>query len=151
MIFTVLGIPKPKQSMKFTKKGFSYQPKEVVEMERNLKYDIRSQLPPGHVPWDEPLAMGVTFIFPPPSGWSKKKMYDLKQGIIFFKDTKPDLQDNLMKGVCDAMEGVVYVNDSRICQLLPSEKIYGLTPKTIIVIHPIGKLAEFINSIKPEI
>lgn len=135
MVFKILGIPKPKQSMKFTKKGFSYQPKEVVEMERNLKYDIKSQLPPDHVPYDCPLSLAVQFVFPPPKGWSHTKMMSLRMGAKIYKDTKPDLQDNLMKGVCDAMEGIVYVNDSRICRLEPSEKIYGLTPMTIIKIQ----------------
>lgn len=137
MIFKILGVPKPKQSMKFTRQGISYQPKEVKEQERNLKYDIRSQLPEGHIPYDGPLQLSVTFVFPPPAGWSKKKMTDLTLGAIFYKDTKPDLQDNLMKGVCDAMEGIVYTNDSRICKLTGSEKIYGLVPQTIIKIEPL--------------
>lgn len=139
LVFVIPGIPKPKQSMKFTKRGFSYQPKEVVEMERNLKYDIRQQLPLGHIPFDCPLALGVTFIFPPPSGWSKKKMAELQSGKKIYKYTKPDLQDNLFKGVCDAMNGIVYIDDSRICQLLLSEKIYGTTPQTIIVIEPLNQ------------
>lgn len=137
MIFKILGVPKPKQSMKFTKKGFSYQPKEVKEQERNLKWDIKSQLPEGHTPYDGPLQLSVTFVFPPPAGWSKAKMGLLQQGVKFYKDTKPDLQDNLMKGVCDAMEGIVYTNDSRICKLTGSEKIYGMVPQTIIHIEPL--------------
>jgi len=130
----ILGIPKPKQSARFASvrignKNFvrSYQKQAVKDNERNIQFDIKNQLPKGFVPYDCALEVDVTFVFPPPSTFSKKKLEQLKSGVKFYKTTKPDLTDNLMKGLFDAMEGIIYVNDSRVCKI-QSEKIYGLIP-----------------------
>lgn len=132
---TVLGTPKPKQSARFRMvKGkdrtfiTSYQKKEVKDAERNFAFDVKSQLPLGFVPYDCAIGVKVLFVFPPNSGFSKKKLAELEAGKVFHKHTKPDLQDNLFKGCADSLEGIVFVNDSRICKV-ESEKIYGLVPR----------------------
>ena len=136
MTFEILGIPKPKQSFRFTKQGRRYQTKEVKEREQSIQWQVITQLPDDFVPFDCPLKMEAEFIFPIPSGFSKKKRQQLEEGEVFYKITKPDLTDNLMKGVCDAMEGVVFINDSRIAKI-QSVKKYGMFPKTIIKINQI--------------
>ena len=132
---TILGIPKPKQSARFRivkgkGKSFvsSYQKKEVKDYERNLAFDVKSQLPKGFVPYDCPIGVKVLFVFPPLSSWSKKKLAELDKGKTIYKDKKPDLTDNLMKGAMDSLEGIVFVNDSRICEV-QSKKIYGAVPR----------------------
>lgn len=135
----ILGIPLSKQSARFKvmkgKSGSSfvksYQKKEVVDNERNIAFDVKSQLPLGFVPFDRPIGAKVLFVFPPLKNFSKKKMSELESGTVIHKDTKPDLTDNLMKGVFDAMEGIVFTNDSRICEV-SSKKIYGFVPRTEI-------------------
>lgn len=137
MKVTILGIPKPKQSARFyAKKGKggktmikSYQKQEVKDAEKNMAFSVISQLPKGFVPYDEPIAVDILFVFPPLSSFSKKKKSEIEFGAIYYKDTKPDLTDNLNKGVFDALEGIVFVNDSRICKI-SSKKIYGLVPRT---------------------
>jgi Holliday junction resolvase RusA-like endonuclease len=138
MKFTILGTPQPKQSARFKSvkmgnKTFmkSYQKEEVVQNERNIAFDVKSQLPLGFIPYDRPVGIKVKFVFPPLSSWSKKKMAELMAGNKIYKETKPDLTDNLMKGLCDAMNGIVFIDDSRICKV-ESEKIYGIVPKTEI-------------------
>ena len=83
--FTVLGVPKPKQSARFRafKMGTktvmqSYQTKEVKDQEANIGYSVMQQLPPGHIPWDGPIGVRVKFVFPITTSLSKKKT----QGII---------------------------------------------------------------------
>ena len=137
MKVTVLGIPKPKQSARFYAQTFkggktrvrSYQKKEVKDAEKNFAFSVISQLPKNFVPYDEPIAVEVLFVFPPLSTFSKKKKAEIESGVIYYKETKPDLTDNLNKGVFDALEGIVYVNDSRICAVT-SKKIYGMIPRT---------------------
>ncbi len=136
MKFKILGIPQSKQSARFRSMKMgnktivkSYQKKEVVENERNIAFDIKSQLPSDFVPFDGPVSVKVTYVFPPQSNWTKKKMAELQAGKVFYKTTKPDLTDNLNKGLFDAMNGIVFVDDSRIC-LNESRKIYGLVPRT---------------------
>ena len=133
--FTILGEPKPKQSARFRaikmgEKTFmkSYQKKEVLENEANIAFDIKSQLPPDFIPFDCPIGIKAIFYFPIPSNFSKKKMRELDEGKVFFKPTKPDLQDNLMKGLCDAMNKIVFIDDSRICEVR-SRKVFSRKPR----------------------
>ena len=135
----ILGIPRPKQSARFRAitgangKAFvtSYQKKEVKDNEANIAYTVIQQLEKGFQPFDEGVSMYMQYIFPPPAAFNKKKMEQLKTGKIFYNETKPDLTDNLNKGLVDAMAGILYTNDSRVVTMY-AEKIYGMTPKTII-------------------
>ncbi|TSE11303.1 RusA family crossover junction endodeoxyribonuclease [Aquimarina algiphila] len=140
--FKILGTPQAKQSARFriakgrNGKSFvsSYQKKEVVQNERNIAYDVKSQLPLNHIPYDNAIGVKVTFVFPPLKSWTKKKLAFLKEGGIIYKITKPDLTDNLMKGLFDAMGGIVFTDDARICKV-SSTKIYGLVPRTEVTIN----------------
>lgn len=141
--FEILGIPLSKQSARFRAMNFggktvirSYQKKEVQENERNIKYDIKQNLKPDFIPYDCALEVEVSFVFPPTLSFTKKRMAQLESGVKIYKTTKPDLTDNLMKALFDAMQGVVYVDDSRICKV-KSEKIYGLVPMIVVEIKPI--------------
>lgn len=141
MKFIILGIPKAKQSARFKSvkmgdKTFmkSYQRDDVVQNERNIAFDVKSQLPAGFIPFDGPIGVKVLFVFPPLSSWSKKKLAGLDGGDKIYKETKPDLTDNLCKALFDAMAGIVYPNDSRICKL-ESEKIYGRVPRIELEIY----------------
>ena len=60
-------------------------------------------------PLDEPLQMSVVMVFPRNKGlmWKTKPMPRLP------KDTKPDW-DNLGKSLCDALNGLLYRDDSLI-------------------------------------
>lgn len=135
MKITILGIPKPKQSARFRSvqsKGkvfiTSYQKKEVKDNEKKIAYQVKSQLPNGFLPYSVPIKMKVLFIFPPLSSWNKKTKELFNQDKIIYKATKPDLTDNLMKGLCDAMNGIVFTDDAIVCEV-HSKKIYGVVPR----------------------
>jgi Holliday junction resolvase RusA-like endonuclease len=85
---------------------------------------------------DEAIGVKVLFVFPPLKSWSKKKRLELESGAIIYKITKPDLTDNLMKGLFDAMNGISFTDDSRVCKV-ESEKIYGLIPRTEVELYTI--------------
>ena len=75
----------------------------------------------------------LLFLFPPLKNllvWEKKL---LENGTILPKITTPDLQDNLCKGLFDALQGIVYDNDSRICRVMNSFK--GYSPKCGTYLH----------------
>lgn len=134
--FKILGVPQPKQSARFAiRKGRNggsfmqkYQPKEVVQNERNIAFDVKSQLPEGFVPFDSALKVKVLFVFPPLKNFTKSKLNALTSGATIYKTTKPDLTDNLMKGTMDAMNGIVFTDDSIIAEV-ESKKIFGLVPR----------------------
>lgn len=132
----ILGIPQPKQSARFAmRKGkggksfiHKYQTKEVVQNERNIAFDVKSQLPEGFVPFDSALKVKVLFVFPPLKNFTKSKLNALISGATIYKTTKPDLTDNLMKGTMDAMNGLVFTDDAIIAEV-ESKKIFGLVPR----------------------
>jgi Holliday junction resolvase RusA-like endonuclease len=138
MKLIIKGIPKPKQSVRSrivkTKTGKSfvqhYQTKEVKQNEQNLAFDVKSQLPPDFVPFSGAVHVKkILYVFPPQKGWPKYKLQELEQGKIFYKQEKPDLTDNLNKPLFDALQGIVFLNDSLICKISNVEKIYGLVPR----------------------
>lgn len=145
MTFEILGIPQSKQSARFYATEIngkasvrSFQSSKVKREERNIRLDIKSQLPPDFKPLMEGVRVSVTFIFPFPKSFSKAKLKQHDEGKVFFKTTKPDLTDNLMKGLFDAAQGVLFLNDSQVCEV-HSVKIYGHTPKTVLRIKEINK------------
>ena len=140
----ILGTPQSKQSARFRiakKKGsdknfvMSYQKKSVKDTEKSIAYSVKSQLPKGFVPFDEPISVEVLFVFPPLKSWSKKQLKELEDGAIIYKETKPDLPDNLMKGLFDAMNKIVYTDDAKVCVVKETKKIFGFVPRTEITFN----------------
>ena len=52
-----------------------------------------------------------------------------------YKTTKPDITDNLAKMLFDCLEGIVYINDSQICEMYDVKKIYGFQPGIYLTIE----------------
>lgn len=114
--FTVNSIPvaQPRQRhsvMNFGGKFFvrNYTPKkDPVNAFKAAVQLAASQAYQGK-PLDEPLQMSVVMVFPRNKGlmWKTKPMPRLP------KDTKPDW-DNLGKSLCDALNGLLYRDDSLI-------------------------------------
>lgn len=80
-------------------------------------------------PFDCPVEFVMRAIFPVPASWSTKKRQraltgELKPG------KKPDL-DNIAKAWNDALNGVVYRDDSLICRMT-LDKRYG--PQALVVV-----------------
>jgi Holliday junction resolvase RusA-like endonuclease len=141
MKITILGEPKPKQSARFCKVGKfmrSYQTKEVKQNEQNIQGQILATLPEGFVPFSEAIAITkLHYVFSPLSSFSKKQKALIDSGIIVYKHTKPDLTDNLSKGLFDAMQGIVFINDSQIVSMDNVKKYYGNIPRIEIELEEI--------------
>ena len=45
------------------------------------------------------------------------------------------LTDNLMKGLMDALSGIVFKDDARIAKVFGTEKIFGEVPRTEIIFY----------------
>ena len=141
MIFEIIGIPLPKQSARFRKVGNfmqSYQTADVKRNEDNIRLQIIRQLPKGFEPFTGGIIITrLHYIFPMLKGLKKSELKKIESGGVVYKTTKPDLIDNLAKGLFDAMEGIVFVNDSQICAMYNVKKYYGKVPKIIIEMEEI--------------
>jgi Holliday junction resolvase RusA-like endonuclease len=136
MKLVILGEPKPKQSARFRnvkgkagKKDFimAYQTKDVIDNATNAGKYVLSQLPLDHVLYDQAIGAKLKFIFPPLKSWSKATKSLFENGNVIYKISKPDI-DNLQKSIFDALNKIVYVDDSRVSKV-EAEKIYGKEPK----------------------
>lgn len=140
----ISGVPQSKQSARFmiagkdTDKPFirSYQKKSVVDRQVNISWSIKKQLPKEFELLENELFVDVTFIFPILKNMNKKLREEIESGRVVYKTTKPDLIDNLMKGLFDSMNGIVFKDDAQICTV-SSRKIFGKTPQTIVEIGEI--------------
>jgi Holliday junction resolvase RusA-like endonuclease len=154
LTINIPGIPQPKQSIRAriinTKAGKSfihtYQKKEVVENERSIKMIIMEQLPNGFMPIQGGIRVKkLHYIFPPVSSLKKAEINHINAGGFIPKTTKPDLTDNLNKGLFDAMQGIVFINDSQICSMNNLEKSYGQTPGIKLELETLDESSLFNN------
>lgn len=143
IVLKLYGIPQSKQSARFyakMKNGKptvgSYQKSSVVDKNRSLALDAISQLPKGFKPFTGTLFTKAVFVFPVLKSMPKQLVKSIEDGIVVYKPTKPDLIDNCMKGVYDALNGIVYHDDSLICRV-STAKIYGVRPMTFLMIGDI--------------
>ena len=79
----------------------------------------------GRPPLDSALQCELMFWLAPPRSWSKKKTAAALAGEVL-PTSRPDI-DNFIKSVCDACNGVVWTDDSRVWSLL-AQKRYAAEP-----------------------
>ena len=110
--------PKPIQSVRFAARaGFvqTFQPKANRDWKARIKAVVTRQLPAGWKPYkDTPLGVRVIYVFPPLTSFRKSDKEIIEAGGVIPKHTKPDVSDNLNKGLFDAMTGVIWDDDSRV-------------------------------------
>ncbi|MCP2219930.1 MULTISPECIES: RusA family crossover junction endodeoxyribonuclease [Bradyrhizobium] len=85
-------------------------------------------------PLDEPLEFVLRAVFPVPASWSERKRQQAITGDIK-PGKKPDLS-NVLKAWEDALNGVVYRDDSLICRMT-LDKRYGPQPLVVVTVRPI--------------
>ena len=122
--------PKAIQSVRFCRIGDhvrSYQPKCNAEWKNFIRLAAAEQLPEGWQSLDGPLALEVDFVFSPLRNFPKRTLQAISAGNRVYKSTKPDLCDNLLKGLCDALTGICWRDDAQICKV-SSCKYFGLDP-----------------------
>lgn len=64
---------------------------------------------------DLPVMVTIEFNFLPPKSYSKSKLKQVIDGRLMYTK-KPDI-DNLVKGVMDAMNGLVYKDDNQVISI----------------------------------
>lgn len=121
MIITIPLKPKPIQSVRFGKN--IYQKKDVKLFKARIKYCFHNQYPNFQVIENKQIKIKIEhqYDFKNLLKWQKK--YALENG-GFPKITRPDVTDNLNKGVIDALTSEVWKDDSLIVSCL-SKKFYA--------------------------
>ena len=135
MKFTVMGTPKPLKRHRHTKKGFTYDPS--VQDKKAFALQASVYAPKELI--EKPLRVVLLFYFKRPKSHFRMGKYShlLKSGMesrwmVGSKDL-----DNLVKLVCDSLQGIYYKNDSLICNI-ETKKLYcadGDKPRTVVGIE----------------
>jgi Holliday junction resolvase RusA-like endonuclease len=136
---TLFGEPMPKQSVRSFCTGKAgnggrhilshFQPKKMGERTADYVSQIKKQLPPDFKMFENRVHITkMHFIFAPLKAFHKVKgkMDAIRNGEIFYKETKPDLPDNLKKLVNDSMSGLVFKDDGIIVSEDDVKKYYGV-------------------------
>lgn len=126
------GEPVAQQSFRFKRDGHKY-PTEAAKRKEVIRKMIKYQLPPGFKPFQGPLFCFVYFVFTPPKRLNRYQKEIIGGGKVLEKSTKPD-EDNLKKNLYDAMQGLVYVNDSQVCGSVFA-KLYREKPGIQVLVY----------------
>lgn len=126
----VKGKPVAKQRPRFNGKH-AYTPRKTIEHEELIGWEYIRQR--GRR-LDGPLEIWCEFVYEPPKSLSKKKRAEM---IGTPKLTRPD-NDNLVKLVLDALNGIAYTDDNQIWKI-KCEKHYGEEDMTVIGIFATGE------------
>ena len=107
----------------------TYSPKETVSYENLVKGQAMGAMG-DKLLLSGPIKVSIVFCYPELKSWPNKKKKLIADGLQLPKITKPDI-DNLVKAVCDGMNGIVYKDDSQVTKL-SCQKIYWKKPQTVI-------------------
>lgn len=129
------GTPFAKQRPRFTKVGNfvkTYTPVETNNYENWVKMCYRQQVGQMMFKEDEPLMVVITAYFSVPKSWSKKnKERALKNEVV---PTNAKDVDNIAKIILDALNGIAYLDDHFITDLIVSKR-YSDTPRVEVTIN----------------
>lgn len=120
--FKIFGIPQGKARPRVCRinwKSVTYTPKKTVEYERLIRASYNSV---SNFKFKEsiPLEMNIIALFPIPKSTSKKIKFLMLGGEIL-PTKKPD-SDNIIKAICDALNGIAYEDDKQICRVYFEKK-----------------------------
>jgi Holliday junction resolvase RusA-like endonuclease len=86
----------------------------------------------GRSPTDRPVAVSMLAVFPIPKSITKAKLAGIQAGFIPCQ-ASADL-DNVFKSVADAMNKIVFVDDSQVVQMT-AKKLYGEEPRVVVSVR----------------
>ncbi len=117
--------PRPKQRPRFSL-GHTYTPKETQQYEKAIGAVVREKMTERYTKW---AFVNIDFHYQIPKSATKeqKRMVDIAP-IIHAK--RPDL-DNLQKSVLDALNGILWDDDSIVWGIV-AQKHYSTSDKIII-------------------
>lgn len=139
LYFKFDGEPKAVQSVRFARMGNfvrQYQPAEVTEWKNYIKIMARQQIPDGFTMMMDIVHVNLSFRFSPLKSWTKKQDLMFQSGEKMYKTSRPDLTDNLCKGLIDSLSGVIWKDDGQIASV-KSEKVYAKEPCIILEVFEI--------------
>lgn len=129
--FTVPGAPVGKGRPKFARRGAfvtAYTPEKTASYENLVKVKAQEAMT-GRSMIDGPVSVQILLFVLPPASWSQKKQRQALAGEIL-PTSKPDV-DNVVKGIFDACNEIVWKDDKQACDLIVRKR-YAETPGAVV-------------------
>ena len=115
-----------------------YDPKKVNVFKKQLGLLAKQQmLDRGLEPYDGPLEVCMEFYRPVQASLSQKERARRLSG-VHRPTVKHDL-DNYIKSTSDALNGIIWVDDNRIVQIV-AEKKYSDRPRIVIEVNKVDEV-----------
>ena len=132
--FVIPGTPVGKGRPKFARRGnfvSTYTPEKTASYENLVK--VKAQEAMGGIPlFEGAVAVGIHLFVTPPASWSQKKQREALAGGIF-PTSKPDV-DNVVKGIFDAMNEIVWKDDKQAVDVVVSKR-YCSTARAVVEVR----------------
>ncbi len=137
MTFVVEGEAVPQGRPRFMRNGHAYDPQKSRDYKEQVAF-VASWAMRGQsvFPKGTPLKCVITIWQKIPKRFTKKQK-ELAENDFLRPTTKPDA-DNIAKAITDAMNGIVYADDSQIVEFI-CEKYYAAEPKVMVTVNPLEK------------
>lgn len=136
--FTIPGPAVPQGRPRLTTRGrypHAYDPQESRKYKLLVRIMAKSAMfEQGAAPLEGPVMLSVQEFRAIPQSWSRKKREAALEGSIF-PTTKPDMS-NIVKGIEDAMNGIVWHDDSQVV-ITRTMKIYDETPRVEVEVREV--------------
>jgi len=137
--FVVPGAPRGKGRPRFARRGnyvTTHTDKNTVSYENLIKFAASTAMC-GGPPTDRPCELVVKIYVPIPKSFSKKK-HAAATANELRPVTKPDV-DNILKGVCDSLNGICW-GDDRQCVFVLGSKYYSERPRLEVTVETIEEI-----------
>lgn len=138
----VTGQPVAKGRARMTRTGVPFTPAKTRKWEADARMVARGVMS-GRPPVTGPIRCRVTATFPIPVSWPRWKTNLAEHGLISHT-SKPD-GDNVAKAAKDAMNGLVWLDDAQVIELVVAKR-YGEIPAVTIEVEPLGGACSQTNS-----
>lgn len=121
------GAPVAKARARVTKRG-AYTPRKTEAAEAAIAWEARRWW--GGAPTQHAVRLDLTFYMPIPASWPKARQRAARDA---HHTVRPDT-DNLAKTIKDALNGVVWIDDSQVAELRAVKRYAGADgePRTIV-------------------
>lgn len=134
--FIIPGQPVAKGRPKFTVQGgFAkvYTPKKTADYETLVAGIAKRAMGPLQ-PSARPIEIMLELRMEIPASWTKAKRLAASMGTV--RATKKPDADNVLKGIKDACNGIVWVDDSQVV-VLTVRKLYAAEPCVIVAVRQV--------------
>lgn len=111
-----------------------YTPDKTRRYENNVRAEAKASMA-GREAFAGPCMLELSIVCGVPASWSKKKQAQALAGEIV-PTKKPDI-DNIVKALCDSFNGIVWVDDVQVTDLLVRKR-FGPAPHVEAKITPLG-------------